>query len=281
MQRDRAATSPVYVHPVGMAQIDRKMCRLHETGYMIEVDEGWRSRTTSRGYAWNRDTDMPAQDDSREDRLIDRFNLERPPGASRSGTDAILEFRGEVIEFELKSITFVGDLGTARDIGPAHIEKWRNKHWIVGQFVGKDIVECRYASPTIMKPWIDDIWRYIEPDFKLATLIPHSVTTDHMISILGDKPYYTQEEVKSFMKNELSKAKIKMDHMVGATCVGYSKTTMLYLFRKRIEYVIKRGATYNNKKIRQDFIQTWPLINRDHAAELRRLIGAWMDRRST
>lgn len=198
---------------------------------------------------------MPAQDDSREARLIDRFNLERPEKFSRSGTDAVLEFRDEVIEFELKSITIKGDLGTARDIGPSHIQKWRRKHWIVGFFEGGVLTDCRYASPSTMAPWIEDIWQYIKPDFELALHVPQLVTPEIMKLILGDKPYYTKDEVKAFMKNEFSASTYKMDVREGKRLVGYSPEMMFSLFKKRVEYVMRRGATYNNKKIRLDFIQ--------------------------
>ncbi len=48
---------------------------------------------------------MVAQDDAREKRLIDLFNLERPLNRARHGVDAILRIDGQDVEFELKSIT--------------------------------------------------------------------------------------------------------------------------------------------------------------------------------
>lgn len=46
-----------------------------------------------------------AQDDVRENRLVDLFNLARPADRSRHGTDATLTIDGQTIEFELKSVT--------------------------------------------------------------------------------------------------------------------------------------------------------------------------------
>ena len=45
---------------------------------------------------------MTVQDDSRENELIQLFNLERPVNLTRSGTDAILTLNALKIPFELK-----------------------------------------------------------------------------------------------------------------------------------------------------------------------------------
>ena len=68
------------------------------------------------------------QDDTREKKMRDLFNLVDVPG--RSETDAVLELDefGRV-EFELKSTSDPrGRVTTVRDFGPDHIEKWKNKH---------------------------------------------------------------------------------------------------------------------------------------------------------
>lgn len=104
---------------------------------------------------------MSAQDDIRENKILDVFNLERPPNHVRHGTDAVLNFKGHVLEFELKSVTTKGgSLSTVRDFGPDHIRKWKDKHWLVGVYSGDKLVRCRYGSPADMGPWIEDKWEY-------------------------------------------------------------------------------------------------------------------------
>jgi hypothetical protein len=51
---------------------------------------------------------MSAQDDARENRIVDLFNLERPVPRLRHGTDALLRIDGHTLEFELKSVTTKG-----------------------------------------------------------------------------------------------------------------------------------------------------------------------------
>ncbi len=74
---------------------------------------------------------MKVQYDSRENELIQLFNLERPVNLTRSGTDAILTFNTIKIPFELKSTTKTS-VTTVRDFGPKNIKKWREKHWLFG-----------------------------------------------------------------------------------------------------------------------------------------------------
>lgn len=98
-----------------------------------------------------------AQDDVRENRLIDLFNLDQVPGRVRHGTDAILKLDDDEYEFELKSITTKrGGISTVRDLGPGHIAKWRNKHWIMAYFEGQKLRHCLYGSPDAMRPWIEE-----------------------------------------------------------------------------------------------------------------------------
>lgn len=71
------------------------------------------------------------QDDRRENELITLFQLEKPANATRSGTDAILNFANQQLAFELKSTT-KSSVTTVRDFSPDHINKWQGKHWLFG-----------------------------------------------------------------------------------------------------------------------------------------------------
>lgn len=211
-----------------------------------------------------------AQDDARENRLVDLFNLDRAPDRVRHGTDAILSVDEEEFEFELKSITTKrGGISTVRDLGPDHIAKWRNKHWIVAYFDGPKLLHCLYGSPDAMRAWIEDKWDYIKADFEMAKHVPPHITLTTMYDIVGEKPVYRLADAKRLHKNQMSagayKAAMDLDE-------GYSPERMLEIFKDRARYVIARGATLNNPHISDRYLSSWPKIDHDYAAELRRLV---------
>lgn len=215
------------------------------------------------------------QDDARENRIIDLFNLARPTNQVRHGTDAILALDGMVFEFELKSATTKGgNVSTVRDLGRDHIAKWKDKHWIIGFFEGTSLSYCRYGSPDLMAPWIEGRWEYIRADFELAKHVPDHITLDTMFGIIGKKEFYTKIDAKRLHKNQLTAAGYKeyMD-----LPEGYTPERMLTIFRDRARYVIERGSTLNNPKIQFSFFETWPKISEDHASRLRDLIRLWLN----
>lgn len=142
-----------------------------------------------------------AQDNSRENRLVDLFNLTRPANRVRHGTDALLLIDGHELEFELKSVTTAGgSVSTVRDLGPDHIAKWKNKHWIIARYTGHDLTECRYGTPDDMAPWITRIWDYVRSDFEAAQIIPALVTMDVMQKIAGQKQLYSYADARRLQK---------------------------------------------------------------------------------
>lgn len=216
---------------------------------------------------------MSAQDDVRENRLVDLFNLERPANRVRHGVDALLRIDGREFEFELKSITTGGGLTTVRDFGRDHIEKWRTKHWIVSVYTGADLTLCRYGSPDAMRPWIEGRWEYIRPDFELARLAPARLTLEDMYAVLGQKPAYTLEDARRLHKMQYSAAEYRAA-MGGGDHITPER--MLTIFRDRLRYVVERGSTLNNPKVSPDYLAHWPAITANHAEELRRLVRAWL-----
>jgi len=67
---------------------------------------------------------MIAQDDVRENELIELFVLDRPENRTRHGTDDLLHIDGRTLEFELKSVTTLKEgLTMVHDFGPDHIRK--------------------------------------------------------------------------------------------------------------------------------------------------------------
>jgi len=220
---------------------------------------------------------MAAQDDARENQLVDVFNLERPANRVRHGTDAILTLGKDTFEFELKSVTTTrGGLSTVRDLGRDHIEKWRNKHWIIALYTKGVLAECRYASPDDMAPWIEKKWSYIESDFRLADVVPQMVSVAEMKSVIGDKPNYTVLDAKRLQKLQMS---AKEYLALRDTPTGYTPERMLEIFRRRIRYILERGSTLNNPHIPYAYFDHYPPITKNHAATLRRLLKAWSVRR--
>jgi hypothetical protein len=223
---------------------------------------------------------MPAQDDVRENQLVDLFNLEREDNRARHGTDAILRIDdANLIKFELKSVTVEkGSLSTVRDLGRDHIEKWRDTHWIVAFYnkVGK-LTHCKYASPDDMNPWIEKIWGYVEADFKMADLVPDTVTLAEMQGIIGIKETYSLEDAKRLHKNQYTSAQYKEQMDLDG---GYSPDRMLTIFKDRVRYILLRGSTLNNPHIPASYFSHHPEITKEYAATLRDLVKKWLKNRN-
>jgi hypothetical protein len=225
---------------------------------------------------------MSVQDDARENRMLDLFNLQRPENRVRHGTDAILQIEGRTLEFELKSVTTGGGLTTVRDFGPDHIAKWKDKHWLISVYQGSTLVHCKYGSPAAMAPWIEKKWRYIEADFDLAQHIPKLLTLATLNSIVGSKEVYTIADARKLHKAQYSAARYaELMDVFGTVLgkekrVGYSPSRMLEILKDRAKYVIERGSTLNNPHIPASYFAGWEEIKHDHALRLRDLVKKWL-----
>ena len=222
---------------------------------------------------------MAIQDDAREIELIELFELGRPIGGGRSGTDAILEIDGNVIPFELKSST-VGSVSTARDIGPEHLARWRAHHWLIG-FYSKSpvkLLHCYYGSPELMAPWIDKIEAKIVPDIELSLIAPERLTLADLYRVLGEKEKYTLADARSITKSQRGHGSDKFVKQTYLDLMdrpsGFSAERMLSICRDRCRYLIRRGATLNNEHIPEKFISTWEKVTSNHAERLRELVRA-------
>lgn len=213
---------------------------------------------------------MTVQDDRRESELITLFQLKKPPNATRSGTDAILDFNGLIIPFELKSTTS-SSVTTVRDFGLDHIKKWQGKHWLFGFYnrEGTELKYCLYASPQVMAQWISEKEAYILSDYKLAQLAPELLTMDILYEILGQKEVYTSKDARSLQKKQYTTQQYreKMD-----LTQGYSPERMLSILKDRCRYLIERGSTLNNPHILASYFQGWEQITDNHAQRLRSLV---------
>lgn len=207
------------------------------------------------------------QDDEREASMIQLFELHKDKLEGRSGIDAYLHLNGKKIPFELKT-TSKGSVTTVRDFGLSHVEKWQDKHWLIGFFL-KDAEYYKYGSPSMMAPWIEKKKRYIEPDMKLANLVPLKITLNDLFQILGKKSFYTIDDAKYIQKKQYTQIQYlelqDIEH-------GYSPERMLYILRQRAEYIIQRGSTLNNPHIPFSYFKGWKKITENYAEELRVLV---------
>ena len=226
---------------------------------------------------------MPAQDDARERHMLALFNLEQEEDRKRDGTDGLLRLDGNVLEFELKSVTATrGGLTTVRDFGRDHIAKWKNKHWIIAVYANGMLLYCKYGSPAQMAPWIEQKWNYMKADFELARYVPATIGVDTLDLIVGAKDVYTLTDAKQLQKAQYSAKKYiqLMDVFTpddkGLKPSGYTKSRMLEILRDRAKYVIERGSTLNNPHIPESYFANWVEIKRDHATHLRQLVREWL-----
>ena len=130
------------------------------------------------------------QDDVREKELRCLFNLSKL--GSRIGADARDESDNL---YELKSTTR-NTVSTARDLGPNHIERWKQRFWIVGQgtnytngFLFKDIY---FLSRCHMQDWYDELTKRFKQDEELRGRVmdcARSVLTDNDIVRAGKLLY--------------------------------------------------------------------------------------------
>lgn len=214
---------------------------------------------------------MAVQDDARERQLIALFKLERIEGAGRADTDAKLVVGGANIPFELKSST-KASVTTVRDFGPAHVAKWRGKHWLIGFYKknGKTLRYSVYGSPKMMQPWIQQKEEYIRADFALTKIVPELMTLDTLYEVLGEKDVYTLEDARLLHKRQYKRAQYLAQQDVPG---GYSPQRMLKILKDRCRYVISRGATLNNPHVPGSYFAGWEHITERHAARLRELVA--------
>lgn len=213
---------------------------------------------------------LTVQDDARELELLALFNLTVPPERRRGEIDATLKLGDLLIPFELKSTTG-SSISTVRDLGPDHISKWKDVHWIFGFYDrGGDVLQhCCYAPPGRMAAWIEQKERYVRPDVVLARHAPALITEAVLIDILGDKLHYTLADARLVQKNQYSAAHYR-DRMDLPT--GYSRQRMLEIVRERCRYLIRRGSTLNNPHIPASYFEGLERITENHASRLRQLV---------
>ncbi len=203
---------------------------------------------------------MAAQDDAREKKMRDLFNLRVDLNRKRSDTDAYLDRPSvDPVPFELKSTTKTS-ISTVRDFNPDHVAKWRGKHWLFGFFdEQQELQYCCYASPAMMKPWIDKLEAYVRPDIELAARLGSRVTDEDLVAILGDKDVYSYEDALSIQKKQWKKQQYLEAMDVAA---GFTQERLLRLLPDgvtRDQLIAEHGnkPVYSLAEARQTFGSKW------------------------
>ena len=218
---------------------------------------------------------MAVQDDRREVEVRNLIGLRA--GETRSGVDAYFDFSGGnrsyAVPVELKSTTN-RTVSTARDVGPAHIRKWRSRLWVFGFYdsSGTTMESLLVLGPDDMEGWIARIERYIAPDFLIGERAAERLTLEDLHIICGEKSVYSQRDAWALHKRQWSKAKYESEMDVTG---GYSPGKMLEILRLRAKYLNARGATLNNPHIPKRFFAAFrdsemDARNREVAIDLRR-----------
>ena len=208
------------------------------------------------------------QDDDREKAMRTLFKLQKDEKEGRAGIDAFLEFDGMNLPFELKT-TSNGSVTTVRDFGPDHIKKWKDKHWLIGFYIGQEEY-YKYLSPKMMSAWIKEKEEYIRPDFELSNLVSSKLTLNDLYNILGEKETYSIQDAKSIQKKQYNKEKyLELQDRKN----GYSQNTMLNILKDRATYLMQRGSTLNNPHIPFRYFKDIDKITENYSEELRKQVS--------
>ena len=153
---------------------------------------------------------MAIQDDRRERGMCQLIGLRK--GEGRSEVDAFLDFEvtGKIFSapIELKSTTS-NTVSTARDVGPAHIAKWRTRIWVFGFYdaSGRKLQKLLTLGPNDMEDWIRKIGNYIAPDLAIGTRIEDKLNLEDLYIVCGEKPKYSLSDAQALQKRQWNRDK--------------------------------------------------------------------------
>lgn len=214
---------------------------------------------------------MTVQDDERERELSALFGLDWNAAHERHGVDALLpdiSVDGVTYQFEVevKSSTAL-DIGTARDFGMAHIERWRKMFFIFGFYSKERRPELQRSlclTPVDMEPWLAGKEAQILIDYKLAARVPHHLQLEDLFAVCEEKATYSIEDAKKLHKQQYSAAQYAAAADVMEDGVArISQANMLQILKERALYVAQRGATVNNPHITKTYLTPFLGTNRE------------------
>lgn len=206
---------------------------------------------------------MTVQDDERERELSALFGLDWDAAHERHGVDALLtdvvvDERTYQFEVEVKSSTDL-DIGTARDFGMAHVNRWRKMFFVFG-FYSKtrgrpELQRSLCLTPVDMEPWLARKEAQMLIDFKLASRVPRNLELQDLFAVCGEQETYSVEEAKELHKQQYTAAQYaaSADTVVDGK-PRLSQGRMLGILKERARYIAERGSTVNNPHINKTFL---------------------------
>ena len=231
---------------------------------------------------------MTVQDDERERELSALFGLDWNAAHERHGVDALLtdivvDGIAYQFEVEVKSSTEM-DIGTARDFGMAHIERWRKMLFVFG-FYSKargrpELQRSLCLTAADMEPWLAAKEAQMRIDFKLAARVPLHLQLDDLFAVCGVQPDYSIDDAKRLHRQQYSSAQYAAAaDLVVDGVPRISQTAMLAILKERALYVAQRGATVNNPHITKTYLRSFlgtdrEIVGRTHCAARVRAIAA-------
>jgi len=214
---------------------------------------------------------MTVQDDERERELSALFGLDWNAAHERHGVDALLPdvaVDGVTYQFEVevKSSTAL-DIGTARDFGMAHIERWRKMFFVFGFYSRERRPELKTSlclTPVDMEPWLAGKEAQMLIDYKLAARVPRHLQLDDLFAVCGEQATYLIEDAKRLHKQQYSAAQYAAAaDVVESGVARISQANMLKILKERALYVAHRGATVNNPHITKTYLKPFLGTNRE------------------
>lgn len=208
-----------------------------------------------------RRTDAP-QDDSREQDMLRVFGLRQESGSSRGDNDAYLDLDGKSPQcLELKSST-TSNFVTARDFSLQHILEWRTKH-VLGSFYDKggNAIKWSLLIPNcILNEWLDEQVSYIRCDISIIESLREDLSQEMARQVRSDifglKDWYTIQELKSLLKQQISKEKYLqfLDISIDGErfCSPGQMDNAIFM---RTRYLLNRGTSRNNPHISDGWIK--------------------------
>ena len=213
---------------------------------------------------------MPVQDDERERELVRVFNLDWDSAHQRGGVDALLNVKidDKTYQFEVEVKSTTGTtVSTARDVGMDHIQKWRNKLFVIGYYSKEarrpELKSCLCLTPIDMEPWIRSVERKISTDFKIALRASHALTMLDLFEVCEKKDSYSIEDAKKLHKMQWSNDEYQAAlDVIDNGRKKISQGNMLNILQLRAKYIAERGATLNNPHITKTHLTTFFGSNR-------------------
>lgn len=209
---------------------------------------------------------MTVQDDERERELSALFGLEWDAAHERHGVDALLtdiQVNGVSyqLEVEVKSSTNL-DVGTARDFGMAHIDRWRKMFFVFGFYSRErgrpELQRSLCLTPVDMEPWLLAKEQQMQIDFRLAARVSRNLQLEDLFAVCGEQPSYSIEDAKRLHKLQYSAQQYsEAADLLEEGVPRISQNSMLEILRQRAQYIAERGSTINNPHITKTFFRSF------------------------